>query len=107
MWDRFREYQRTLGGDALIGRRLHRLFRQAGFQSVELSVQPEVHWHGSPLFGPFVRNIIGNVESARDGLVESGLCDSGRISEAVDELGALPACADASGQFMWNRAMAW
>ncbi len=107
VWERFQEYQRRLGGDALIGRRLYRLFRQAGFLRVELSVQTEVHWHGSALFGPFVRNIIGNVEGARDGLVRSGLCESGRIAEAVDELRALSACADASAHFMWNRAMAW
>ena len=107
VWDRFREYQRTLGGDALIGRRLHRLFRAAGFSRVDLSVQPEVHWHGSPFFTPWVRNIIGNIESARDGLVESGRCHAEEIDQAVAELTQLSDHGDASSHFMWNRAMAW
>src|SRR5215831_11838735 len=48
VWEIFTRFQATLGGDGLIGRRLYRLFREAGFADVELSVQPEVHWHGSP-----------------------------------------------------------
>jgi ubiquinone/menaquinone biosynthesis C-methylase UbiE len=50
VWLAFQQHQSNLGGDGLIGRRLYRLFRQAGFAWVELSVQPEVHWHGSAGF---------------------------------------------------------
>jgi hypothetical protein len=107
VWDGFQDYQLTLGGDALIGRRLYRLFRAAGFSRIELSVQPEVHWHGSPFFASWMQNIIGNIESARRGLVESRRCDTAQIDRAVAELSKLSERADASSHFMWNRAMAW
>jgi SAM-dependent methyltransferase len=106
VWKAFQTYQAGLGGDSLIGRRLHRLFRMAGFEHVVLSVQPEVHWHGSPGFEPWVANIIGNIESAREGLVRAGLCDETTIGAAVTELTALIGNRNASSCFMWNRAVA-
>ena len=99
-WDLFQRYQATLGGDSSIGRRLYRLFRNAGLTQIELSVQPEVHWHGSPGFAAWVRNIIGNLESARRGIDETPL------DQAVAELRALAAREDASSVFVWNRAVA-
>lgn len=97
-WDEFLRYQATLGGDGAIGRRLYRLFHGAGLTQIELSVQPEVHWHGSPGFAAWVRNIIGNLESARRGLDETSL------NQAVAELTALMERQDASSVFVWNRA---
>ena len=99
-WEVFTRYQSTLGGDALIGRRLYGLFRRAGFTEVELSVQPEVHWHGSPGFAAWVRNIIGNLDSARRGIDES------LLTRAVAELTGLSGRDDASAVFVWNRAIA-
>ena len=98
--------QRNLGGDGLIGRRLYRLFRQAGFAQIELSVQPEVHWYGSAGFFSWIQNLIGNIESARQGLVDSGLCDSAQLEKAIVELTDLTRWSDASSHFMWNRAVA-
>jgi SAM-dependent methyltransferase len=106
VWLAFQRRQRNLGGDSLIGRRLYRLFRQAGFAQIELSVQPEVHWHGSPGFRGWIQNLIGNIESARPGLVDSGLCDAAQLAKATDELTALSRQHDASSQFLWNRAVA-
>jgi SAM-dependent methyltransferase len=97
-WDSFQRYQATLGGDGAIGRRLYRLFRRAGLTRVELSVQPEVHWHGSPGFAAWVRNIIGNLESARRGIDET------QLQQAVAELRDLAEREDASSVFVWNRA---
>src|SRR5437763_793736 len=68
VFDAFQRYQATLGGDSLVGRRLYRLFRAAGFSQIELSVQPEVHWHGSPGFLGWMQNAIAIVEGARSGL---------------------------------------
>jgi SAM-dependent methyltransferase len=99
-WELFQRYQSTLGGDGAIGRRLYRLFHGAGLTQIELSVQPEVHWHGSPGFAAWVRNIIGNLESARRGIDETPL------NEAVAELTALAQRKDASSVFVWNRAKA-
>jgi SAM-dependent methyltransferase len=97
-WQTFQQYQASLGGDGAIGRRLFRLFHGAGLAAIELSVQPEIHWQGSPGFAAWVRNIIGNLESARRGL------DAPELDAAVAELTALLRRPDASSMFIWNRA---
>jgi hypothetical protein len=107
VWAAFNRYQQQLGGDPLIGRRLYRLFHLARFSRIELSVQPEIHWHGRPSFEPWVRNIAGNIESAREGLVRASLCDIATIDRAIAELNELLVRPDASSQFMWNRVTAW
>ncbi len=106
VWSRFQEHQRRLGGDSLIGRRLYRLFRSAGFTRIELSVQPEVHWSGSAAFSPWVLNLAGNLESARKGMIASGLATTHEVGAAVAELLALTANDTGSAHFMWNRARA-
>jgi SAM-dependent methyltransferase len=105
-WDLFARFQATLGGDGLIGRRLYRLFRGAGFVDVELSVQPEVHWHGSPGFDAWIGNIVGNLESARSGMLGAGVITQAALDAAVDELEKLKTDSRASAVFIWNRAMA-
>jgi SAM-dependent methyltransferase len=99
-WDSFVRYQASLGGDGAIGRRLYRLFHEAGLGGIELSLQPEVHWYGSVGFEAWVRNIIGNLQSARRGL------DAAALDAAVAELTALARRPDASSVFVWNRARA-
>jgi len=106
VWKAFQEHQRGLGGDSQVGRRLYRLFRTAGFSRVELSVQPEVHWHGSVGFEAWMRNLIGNIESARRGLVDSRQCSEQQIDASIAELTSLVEDDAASSCFMWNRAMA-
>ena len=106
LWLAFQQHQKTLGGDGLIGRRLYRLCRQAGFAQIELSVQPEVHWHGSAGFFGWIQNLIGNIDSARHGLVDSGLCNAAQLEKAIGELTDLCQRSDASSHFMWNRAVA-
>ena len=98
-WDLFQQYQASLGGDGAIGRRLFRLFHDAGLSGIELSVQPEVHWQGSPGFGAWVRNIIGNLESARRGL------DPAALEAGIAELTELIRRPNASSVFVWNRAV--
>jgi SAM-dependent methyltransferase len=105
VWEAFQRLQRQLGGDAHVGRRLYRLFRDAGLSRVELSVQPEVHWHGSPGFAAWIHNLIGNVEGARPGLIRAHLCDAEQIDRATAELAALIDDERASAPFVWNRAM--
>jgi SAM-dependent methyltransferase len=106
VWAAFSDYQRHLGGNANIGSGLYRLMRGAGFSRIELSVLPEVHWHGSPNFAAWIENTLGNVEGARTGLIESGFVDAPLIERAVGELYALIANPDGSSVFMWNRAAA-
>jgi SAM-dependent methyltransferase len=98
-WDLFQRYQASLGGDSGIGRRLYRLLHDAGLTRIELSVQPEVHWYGSPGFAAWVRNIVGNLRSARRGI------DATALDAAVLELTGLAGRPDASAVFVWNRAV--
>jgi SAM-dependent methyltransferase len=105
-WETFTRFQAALGGDGLIGRRLHRLFKAAGFTDVELSVQPEVHWHGSPGYVAWVQNIIGNLESARAGMIGAGAIDERDLDAGVGELERLKTDETGSAVFVWNRAMA-
>ena len=104
VWKAFRQHQQSLGGDSEIGRRLYGLFRKAGLRDIELSVQPEIHWHGSPGFVPWLENLIGNVESARQGLLLSGLCSEKSIDESIAELTALCQNEQGSALFAWDRA---
>lgn len=105
VWRKFAELQRQLGGDALIGKRLYRIFRGAGFEDVRLSIQPEIHHAGQPAFEPWVRNLIGNVRSGELALIERGLASREEIEAAVGELEALIQRADATALFYWNRAV--
>ncbi len=106
VWFAFQQHQAALGGDSLIGRRLFRLLRAAGFDRITLSVQPEVHWQGSPGFSAWIQIVAGNLESARPGLEASNLCGKEKLDGAVAELADLSRRPDASALFMWNRAMA-
>jgi SAM-dependent methyltransferase len=104
VWRKFAALQKLLGGDALVGKRLFRLFRSAGFEDVRLSIQPEIHHAGQPGFEPWLRNLIGNVRSGERALMERGLARREEIEAAVGELEALIQRADATALFYWNRA---
>ena len=105
VWKAFQQHQENLGGDSHIGTRLYGLFHKAGLSRVELSVQPEIHWHGSPGFIPWLTNLKGNVDSAREGLIHSGLCTEHSIDAAIAEVTALSRNEHASSVFVWNRAV--
>jgi ubiquinone/menaquinone biosynthesis C-methylase UbiE len=106
VWSALAHYQRQVGGDALIGRRLFRLLKEAGFRHIELSFQPEIHWSGSPEFRPWLENLIGNLASARQGLIAARLADADHIDRAEQELRELAERDDGSALFTWNRAAA-
>jgi SAM-dependent methyltransferase len=105
-WSAFTDFQASLGGDGVIGRRLFRLFRAAGFTDIELSVQPEVHWFGSPGYVAWVHNIIGNLESARNGMLASGVISQSELDAGLAELERLKTDPNGSAMFAWNRAAA-
>jgi len=105
-WEAFTRFQATLGGDGLIGRRLFRLFRGSWFAEIALSVQPEVHWHGSSGYVAWVHNIIGNLESARRGMLDAGAISERDLNAGVAELERLKTEITGSAVFVWNRAIA-
>ena len=107
VWDAFARLQARLGGDALIGRKLCRLFSEAGFEStLALSSQPEIYWQGHPGFGPWIENLAGNIRSGQTRLVEMALATQEEISAALANLQAVAAHPHGSTWFYWNRAMA-
>jgi ubiquinone/menaquinone biosynthesis C-methylase UbiE len=105
VWKQFAVLQQQLGGDALIGKRLFRYFSDAGFEKIELSFQPEIHHSGSPSFGPWVENLIGNIRSGEQALTKHGLVTPAEIEGSIAELRALMDRIDASALFYWNRAL--
>ncbi len=104
VWSVFSRYQWQLGGDAFIGRRLYRLLQAAGWTQIELSLQPEVHWSGSPDFGPWIDNLLGNLDSVRAGLIEAAVCTPDQIALVEQELKKFANRTDATALFAWNRA---
>ncbi len=76
----------------------------AGFQDIELSIAPEIHYAGAPTFRPWVENLIGNVRSGAQELQKRQLATQGEITEAMAELQMFMQCDDASLFFYWNRA---
>jgi len=100
----FARLQEQLGGDALICKKLLPLLRTAGFQDIELSIAPEIHYAGAPTFRPWVENLIGNVRSGAQELQKRQLATQGEITEAMAELQMFMQCDDASLFFYWNRA---
>ena len=106
VWSALAAYQKKLGGDAHIGRRLFALFRGAGFSQVELSLQPEVHWQGSPGFAGWIENLLGNLRSAEKEIAVAGLCSQEVLERAKQELSTVANHHDGSMVFAWNRAAA-
>ena len=104
VWRKFAQLQAMLGGDALIGKRLLRLMQTAGFTDIQLSIQPEVHYSGSPWFQAWMENLIGNLQGAEQALGQNGLVSHGQVQQAIAELRAFVRRDDASSFFYWNRA---
>ncbi len=107
VWNAFAQLQARLGGDALIGRKLYRLFREAGFDGdLILSPQPEVFWQGHPGFRPWLDNLAGNVRSGEAKLQELALASAADIAAAISNLTAVATHPHGSTWFYWNRASA-
>lgn len=106
LWRKFAALQQSLGGDALVGKKLFALLQQAGFEQIELSLAPEVHSTTSAGLRPWLENLIGNVAGAAEAWQSSGLASRAELDAAIDELRAFAQRSDASLYFYWNRARA-
>ena len=105
-WQKFALLQYELGGDALIGKKLYSLLKKSGFKKIELSPAPEFHYYDLKTFGPWIENLIGNIEGARKKLLEHNLLTEEEIKNAINELRNFITLNDASTYFYWNRAFA-
>jgi len=106
VWGQVAVLQQKLGGDSLIGRRLFRLLKVAGFTDVRLSMGTEVYWSGTPGLTVWVNNEAAIVEGCRSELVSRGLVSQAEIEEAIAELRGLCERDDATSWYYWNRAVA-
>ena len=85
-WDRlfevFKAYSSTNGIDLFVGRRPHRLFREAGLVDIEVKPVIHVYPHGHnrrPIFWQFLQNV-------RDRILEQELITESEFSELTAEL---------------------
>jgi ubiquinone/menaquinone biosynthesis C-methylase UbiE len=106
VWQKFVQLQKSLGGDAEIGKRLFLFLKQTGFQKIQLSIQPEIHAAGSQSFSNWVENIIGNIRSGEQLLLEHGFVNKHELQQAFTELQNLVKRDDSAAYFYWNRASA-
>ena len=106
VWEKFAEVQAELGGDAQIGKKLFSLLNTNGYGSIELSIAPEIHHYGMPTFVPWIQNLIGNIDGARNNLIDIGALEPAVIDDAKSELKNLQKNQNATAYFYWNRARA-
>lgn len=105
MWARFIDTYPALGGDGTIGRKLFRLFRNAGFSNTMLSAQMETHHSGQPTFEVWGRNLVGNIAGAERHLLSQRRAIKPEIDAAIAELEAHLRRDDATIHFYWHRAV--
>jgi ubiquinone/menaquinone biosynthesis C-methylase UbiE len=106
VWRKFAGLQRELGGDAEIGKKLFRLLKDAGFEDIKLAIAPEIHHAGMDSYRPWIVNLMGNIRSAEQALVDRGLAGQDEIQAAYEELQRLLNDPSGSAYFYWNRATA-
>jgi len=82
------------------------LLKTNGYDSIELSIAPEIHHYGLPTFVPWIENLIGNVEGALNNLIDKRGIGKAVIDDAINELKDLQKNQNASAYFYWNRARA-
>ena len=93
-WDRlfeiFKAYSSANGIDLFVGRRTHRLFREAGLVDIEVKPVIHIYPHGHnrrPIFLHFLQNV-------RDRLLEQELITESEFSELMAELKEHLDCPD-------------
>jgi SAM-dependent methyltransferase len=106
VWEKFAVLQKKLGGDAMIGIKLHSLLLKAGFRNIELSMAPEIHWYGLNSFDLWIVNLVKNIEGAGHELINHKLVTLTDINDAITELEKFRLNPFASTYFYWNRAKA-
>lgn len=105
MWARFVGTYPALGGDGIIGRKLFRLFKHAGFSNTSLSAQMETHHSGQPTFEVWGHVLRDNVTGAERHLISQGRATKAEIDDAVAEIESHLRRDDATIHFYWHRAV--
>jgi hypothetical protein len=82
------------------------LFRSAGFERVELSLQPEFHYAGMETFELWIRNALFILETSGLDLVAHGFATPEQLKAVRVEIEHFVTLPDAASYFYWNRAEA-
>jgi SAM-dependent methyltransferase len=106
LWGRLVKLQHKLGGDALIGSRLHGLLAEAGFKRISLSLAPEVHQAGASSFAVWIENQAAIFRGCAAELGKRRLATAGDVDAALAELREYAVLPRAATMFAWNRARA-
>lgn len=104
LWGRIARLQGLLGGDALIGSRLHGLLTGAGFREVALSLGPEIYQAGTRGFDIWIENQTGIFGGCAGDLARHGLASREVVEDAIAELRGFLKNPNAATLFAWNRA---
>lgn len=106
VWSRLPQLQERLGGDALIGSKLFRILKNAGFHDISLSYSPEIFAAGDPRLVTWIDNLSDILRGCEAELITHELGTQQEVEDAVREIFALRQREDASSWFPWNRASA-
>lgn len=106
VWQQFVRLQAMMGGDSLVGKKIYSMAKQAGFQSIELSIAPEIHYPESGTLKTWVDNIIGNIESASQQLIDRQMLTQEALQSAITEMQNFKKLPNGSIYFYWNRLAA-
>lgn len=103
---KYTELQSQVGGDAEIGKKLFSLLKHAGFHSINLTIEPEVHHYGLPTFDLWILNSLEILQGVRDRLLKMDGVRESLFDAAIAELNFIRKDPYGSAYFYWNRACA-
>ena len=106
-WHSLIRVQASLGGDSLIGRRLHPLLRKAGYADVRVSPRiVAVDSENSGLMDAFVgKTIIPMVEGVKEKALRMGVIDGATWKRGIEDLRTIETCGE--GVFYYTFYKAW
>jgi len=106
VWEKFANLQKSLGGDACIGKKLFSFINDTPFKDVQLFIEPEVHFYGKETFYYWIENLIENIQGAKKLLITNNFCEEEEIQNAIKELISFRNNKCAATYFYWNRLKA-
>ncbi len=102
-WKVFEYLQADLGGDALIGKKLYAMAYDAGFDGIQISLQPEMHGFNEPGYSLWVKNLIALLMGAKSHIISDKYLAEAEFAAAITELEDLNDNPRGSVYFYWNR----
>ncbi len=96
LWTAYMDSFIEIGCDPFIGRKLHKLLRDQGFESIRIDTVFFGDCAGSPTFQAFCTNLVEVIGTAKTVMLESGLLTSEKYDESISALRAWSDLPDAA-----------